>query len=139
MIRAPGSACDCWSRLRAAARRGVAGTAMAQPPTPPLTGAVNDFASVIDPQSKAELERRINALMAATGDVVVVATVPNIEGFADIDEFAVKMFENGGRGIGEKGKDNGLLIVVAVAERQIGDRGRLRPRGVHHRRHAPAR
>ena len=92
----------------------------AQPPVPPLTGAVNDFADVIDPASEAELERRINALMAATGDVVVVATVPNIEGYAGIDEYRVEMFENGGRGIGDKGKDNGLLIVVAVAERQVG-------------------
>ena len=29
------------------------------------------------------------------------------------------MFENGGRGIGDKGKDNGLLIVVAVEDRQV--------------------
>ena len=38
------------------------------------------------------------------------------------------------RGIGEKGKDNGLLILLAVKERAGPDRGRLRPRGVHHRR-----
>lgn len=92
----------------------------AQPPTPQLTGAVNDVANIIEPDSKAELERRIASLMSATGDVIVVATVQNIEGFADIDEFKVKMFENGGRGIGHKGKDNGLLIVVAVAERKVG-------------------
>ena len=30
------------------------------------------------------------------------------------------MFENGGRGIGQKGKDNGALIVVALNERQVG-------------------
>jgi uncharacterized protein len=29
------------------------------------------------------------------------------------------MFENGGRGIGQKGKDNGLLIVVAVQDRKV--------------------
>ena len=29
------------------------------------------------------------------------------------------MFENGGRGIGDKGKDNGLLIVVAVQDRRV--------------------
>ena len=97
-----------------------AGETFAQPPTPQLTGAVNDFANIIDPASKAELERRINALMSGTGDVVAIVTVPNIEGFADIDEFKVKMFENSGRGIGKKGKDNGLLIAVAAAERKIG-------------------
>ena len=48
-----------------------------------------------------------------------VATVPSFKPYADIDQFAVKMFENGGRGIGDKGKDNGLLIVVAVDDRKI--------------------
>ena len=40
-------------------------------PPPLLTEAVNDFAGVIDPDSKRELARRIDALKTATGDVVV--------------------------------------------------------------------
>ena len=91
----------------------------AQPPTPVLTGPVNDFANVIDDASEREMTRRILALKQTTGDVVVVATVPDIKGFADINEFATKLFENHGRGIGEKGKDNGLLIVVALGERAV--------------------
>ena len=39
--------------------------------------------------------------------------------YGDIDEYAVKMFENHGRGIGERGRDNGLLILVAVKERRV--------------------
>ena len=93
--------------------------AQAQPAPPALTAPVNDFANVIDPVSKAEMERRIRALHAASGDVVVVATVKTFQPYADIEEYAVKMFENGGRGIGEKGKDNGLLIVVAVDDRRV--------------------
>ncbi len=111
-----------WPKLRltlAAALVFFPAFLLAQPPTPQLTAAVNDFAGVIDATSKAELERRINSLMSASGDVVVVATVPNIEGFMDIREAAVKTFENHGRGIGQKGKDNGLLILVALAERQV--------------------
>ena len=50
---------------------------------------------------------------------VVVATVPTVQDFGDINEYAVKMFENGGRGIGQKGKDNGLLIVVAVNDHRV--------------------
>ncbi len=90
-----------------------------QPAPPALTGPVNDFANVIDPDSKRQLDERIRALQAASGDVVVVATVPTFQPYADIEEYAVKMFENGGRGIGVKGKDNGLLIVVAVQDRKI--------------------
>jgi len=53
------------------------------------------------------------ALQAKTGDVVVIATVPTVEPYADINEYAVKLFENHGRGVGTKGKDNGALIVLA--------------------------
>ncbi len=91
----------------------------AQTSIPQLTAPVNDFANVIDDSSERELDRRIRALQAASSDVVVVATVPTYKPYADIDEYAVKMFENGGRGIGQKGKDNGLLIVVAVDDRKI--------------------
>ena len=42
-----------------------------------------------------------------------------MEGFADINELALRMFENGGRGIGQKGKDNGALVVLALKERQV--------------------
>jgi len=86
---------------------------------PVLTQPVNDFAHVIDAASAAELDRRIRSLQSATGDVVVVATVTTFAPFADINEFAVKMFENGGKGIGQKGKDNGLLIVLAVQDRKV--------------------
>ena len=96
-----------------------ASTAAAQPAPPGLTQPVNDFAHVIDDQSRAELDRRIRALQQATGDVVIVATVPTYQPYGDINEYAVKMFENGGRGIGQKGKDNGLLIVVAVNDRKV--------------------
>jgi len=93
--------------------------AVAQPPPPQLTATVNDFANVIDADSERELDSRIRALKAASGDIVVVATVPTFKPYSDIDIYAVKMFENGGRGIGDKGKDNGLLIVVAVEDRRI--------------------
>src|SRR5262249_19118733 len=49
----------------------------------------------------------------------VVVTVPTIEPFADIREYTNKLFENHARGIGEKGKDNGLLMVVAIKERRV--------------------
>lgn len=86
---------------------------------PELTQPVNDFAHIIDPESARELDGIIRSLQRASGDVIVVATVPTFEPYADINEYAVKLFENHGRGIGEKGKDNGVLIVVAVKERKV--------------------
>jgi len=86
---------------------------------PELTEPVNDFAHIIDPENAAAIEKMSRALKAASGDVVVVATVPDIDGYADIREYATKMFENHGKGIGDKGKNNGLLIVLALKERQV--------------------
>jgi uncharacterized protein len=86
---------------------------------PQLTAPVNDFAHVIDAQSGAGIDRLSRALKSASGDVVVVATVQTIEPYGDIREYATKLFENGGRGIGEKGKDNGVLILLALKQRKV--------------------
>jgi uncharacterized membrane protein YgcG len=58
--------------------------AVGQPAPPALSGTVNDFARVIDASSARELDRRIQALRAASGDVVVVATVQTFQPYADI-------------------------------------------------------
>jgi uncharacterized protein len=88
-------------------------------PLPELTQPVNDFAHVIDADSARQIDAMIRALLAKTGDVVAVATVTNLRPYDDINEYAVKLFENRGRGIGQKGKDNGLLIVVAPNDRKV--------------------
>src|SRR5712691_8911133 len=86
---------------------------------PELTQPVNDFAHIIDPSHAAAMDRMIRQLQAATGDVVVVATVQTIEPYGDLREYANKLFENHGRGIGDKEKKNGLLILVALKERKV--------------------
>jgi uncharacterized protein len=91
----------------------------AQADVPELTDPVNDFAHVVDPASAQSLATLSKTLKAATGDVVVVAIVATVEPYADIREYAVKLFENHGRGIGDKGKDNGVLILLAVKERKV--------------------
>lgn len=98
---------------------GVVSPAAAQD-IPALTEPVNDFANVIDADSRAALDRVIRSLQQGTGDVIIVATIPTYAPrYADIREYAVKMFENGGRGIGDKEKDNGLLVLVAVDDRKV--------------------
>lgn len=86
---------------------------------PELTTPVNDFANVIDPSSEQAMDSLIRSLEQATGDVVVVATVDTFAPYADLKAYAVKLFENRGRGIGQRGKDNGLLVVVAVKDRRV--------------------
>ena len=84
---------------------------------PALNAPVNDLAHVIDAESARLLDQRIRALQSASGDVVVVATVPTFAPYGSIEEYAVKLFERAG--IGQKNKDNGLLIVLALQERRV--------------------
>lgn len=95
------------------------GQSPGRPALPELRAPVNDFADIIAPDVERQLDQLIRALQAASGDVLVVATVPTIEPYGDIREYAVRMFENNGRGIGQKGKDNGVLIVLALEERRV--------------------
>jgi len=96
----------------------VAATASAQE-IPELTQPVNDFANVIDPASEQAIDSLIRSLQQASGDVVVVATIDTFKPYADVREYAVKMFENHGHGVGQRGKDNGLLVLLAVNDRQV--------------------
>lgn len=84
---------------------------------PTLTAPVNDFAGVIDARSAAEMDTRIRALLAASGDTVVVATVETFAPYATIEEYAVKLFE--ASGIGDRARDSGVLVVLAESERRV--------------------
>jgi uncharacterized protein len=96
----------------------AAGPASAQS-LPKLTQPVNDFAGVIDAASASALDRRIRALEKATPtrDAVVVATVKTIQPFDSIEDYAVRLFEQAG--IGQRERDNGLLILLAHEDRQV--------------------
>jgi uncharacterized protein len=118
-LKAQGSGLKAFTLALIAALAVIAGLQAADPLPPELTQPINDFAHVIDPASAAAMDGQIRALKAATGDVVVVATIDTFAPYADIREYAVKMFENHGRGIGDKGKDNGLLVVLAVKDRNV--------------------
>jgi uncharacterized protein len=96
----------------------VAAAASAQE-LPELTQPVNDFANVIDPASEQAMESLIRSLHEQTQDAVVVATVDTYAPYGDIREFANRLFENHGKGIGQRGKDNGVLVVLAVQDRDV--------------------
>jgi len=91
----------------------------AQEPPPELTAPVNDFANVIGANEASQLDTLIRKLQSASGDVIVVATVKTFAPAADIQVYANEMFENRGKGIGQKGKDNGMLVVLAVDDREV--------------------
>jgi uncharacterized protein len=78
---------------------------------------VNDLGKVIDETHESALDAMCRELKQKTGDAVFVVTVDTIAPFGDIREYAVKLFEK--QGLGERGKDNGLLVLLAVRERRV--------------------
>jgi uncharacterized protein len=92
---------------------------LAQPALPDLTQPVNDFAQVIDTESAARIDRLSRDLQAATGDVIVVATRQQVAPFMDIRELAVRWYANNGRGIGAADTDAGVLLVLAIDDREV--------------------
>ncbi len=84
-------------------------------------GPVNDFANVISASDEIQLRAILTELQQKTGAAVVVVTLPSLDG-GQIDDFSNRLFERWG--IGEKGKDNGILLLGATQERR-GNRLRI--------------
>lgn len=83
---------------------------------PPLSGRVNDYAGILNKDTETALSAQIKAHEERTTHQVVVLTVPSLEGMS-IEEYAVNVFNHWE--LGQKGKDNGILIVVAPSERRM--------------------
>jgi uncharacterized protein len=91
-------------------------SAIAKDSFPRPQGAVNDFASVIPPDTREIMENLAGELLQKTGTAVVVATVKTI-GDSDPETYANELYENWG--IGKKGEDKGVLIFLALQERRV--------------------
>src|SRR5262249_35910457 len=119
-VRRPMAAMSRRTRLAAVAIvLATAGARAQAPPTPELNRPGNDFAHGIHRPSAAQNQRNRRPPDGKTSDAIVVATVTSLEGYTGIEELALRMFENHGRGIGRKGKDNGVLIVVVPRDRRV--------------------
>lgn len=83
---------------------------------PKATGNINDFAGVLTGEDKANLEALVNAVLDQTGVTFAVAIIED-HGDESIEEYAVHLYETWG--IGKKGEDKGLLVVVSMAEHDL--------------------
>jgi uncharacterized protein len=89
--------------------------ANAQADFPKLEGRVVDRASLLSTDQEAALTQELTALQERTGDQMVVVTVPSLGG-RPIADYARELGNHWG--IGQAERDNGVLFVVAPAERQ---------------------
>jgi uncharacterized protein len=83
---------------------------------PKLTGRVVDAANVIPDDAEARLTQKLAALEAQSRRQLVVATIPDLQGY-DIAEYGYRL----GRawGIGSKERNDGALLIVAPKERSL--------------------
>lgn len=91
-------------------------TAQAELKFPQLTGRVVDNAAMIEPSVREQLTRQLDAHEKATGEQLVVVTLPDLQG-TDIADFGYQLGRHWG--IGQKDKNNGALLIVARAERRL--------------------
>lgn len=79
-------------------------------------GIVNDFANIIPADYERRIEAVIVELKQKTGAEIAVVTLQSLEG-GNIDDFTNRLFERWG--IGQKGKDNGLMFLCAMQDRKM--------------------
>ncbi len=79
------------------------------------TGYVNDFAHVLDANTVAQIENIAQQVDQKGKAQIAVVTIPSLEG-SDIESYAVQLYKTWG--IGYKGTDHGVLILLAVQDRR---------------------
>jgi uncharacterized protein len=94
----------------------MAAAAYAGPTFPPLTGRVVDEAGLLTPEDRAALTGELAALEETSTDQLAVVTLKSLQGYS-IEDYGYQL----GRQwqIGQKDKNNGVLLIVAPNERKV--------------------
>ena len=85
-------------------------------PIPPLSSRVTDTSNTLSPGDQATLEARLEAFEQKTGGQLAVLVVPTARP-ETIEQYALRVAE--AWKIGRAGRDNGIVIVLAMAERKV--------------------
>ncbi|KPQ30828.1 MAG: Beta-propeller domains of methanol dehydrogenase type [Porphyrobacter sp. HL-46] len=102
--------------LLAAAGALLASPLAAQPEFPELTGRVVDNADILSPEAEAALTAKLEALETQSQRQLVVATIPDLQGY-DISDYGYQL----GRfwGLGDAERNDGALLLVAPNDRKV--------------------
>jgi uncharacterized protein len=85
--------------------------------TPPaLIARVNDYAGLLDPASRADLDQKLKAFEDQTTNQIVVVTFPSLEG-ESLEDFSIRLAEKWK--IGQKGRDNGVILLIFKNDRKL--------------------
>jgi uncharacterized protein len=88
--------------------------AFPEPTNPPRL--VNDFARILNPSEVNRLERQLENYALTTSSQITIVTLEDLGG-SDIVSYADQLAERWG--VGQAGKENGIMILVHTAARQV--------------------
>ena len=83
---------------------------------PSPRGPINDLAHVLDASTLSQLTALVADVREKTTAEIAVVTVPSLDGMS-VEDYASNLFN--AWGIGKKGRDNGVLVLVAPAEHRM--------------------
>jgi uncharacterized protein len=83
---------------------------------PKLQGYVNDYAEMMSASARSKIEEELRGFEQSDSTQIVILTVPSLEG-EDIRGFGIKVGD--AWKIGQKGKDNGAILIVSKQDRKI--------------------
>jgi uncharacterized protein len=86
------------------------------PPFPALTGPVVDDAHLLPEDVFTQLSQKLAAYSDANGTQLVVVTLPTLKGYP-IEYYGYQLGRHWG--IGQKGRNNGVLLIVDAGEKQV--------------------
>ena len=94
----------------------IGGVAKADPAYPELQGRITDEAGLLTPAEKTDIAADLASLEQTSTDQIAVVTVKSLQGYS-IEDYGIGLARKWG--IGQKGKDNGILLIVAPNDRKV--------------------
>ncbi len=91
-------------------------TAVLAAGVPRLKGRVNDYAGMLSSYTERQLDDILRQLEQTDSTQIVVLTIPSLEG-DNLEAFSIRVAEQWK--IGQKGFDNGAILLIAKKERKI--------------------
>lgn len=83
---------------------------------PKLTRRVTDLAGILTPEQISSLEYKLSKFEEETTNQIAVLIIPSLEG-ESIEDFSIRVVEK--NKLGQAGKDNGVLFLIAVQDRKM--------------------
>ncbi len=87
-----------------------------EPTLPKPTGYLSDTANILTPDVRQQLEILLTEVERQTTSEIAVVTITSLEGDS-LERYTNELFAKWG--VGKKGKDNGVMILLAVHDRKV--------------------